>query len=224
MCPNCGRSAPLRFDAGGSRCSACGAPRLLSGGASLSLAGEPQRIGGLLASGVGWFTLLGGLATAGFLGWIGYFLFSTVKIALYVSLPLALLTTLMGGGVLAAGRKMKKQAARSRREAQVAALRAAAQLQGGSLTVPQAALALRVSESEADSLLTELAIAGQVHQEITDQGMLLYSFFRPGPVASPGHLRAPRCPLRVDAVTDEAIAEELEAVVEPPRSRGKAAG
>jgi hypothetical protein len=167
--------------------------------------------------------LLGGLAAAGLLGWLGVFLFSTLMVAKYVALPLAILSTLVGGGVLTAGRKLKQNAARSRREAQVAALRAAASLQGGALTVPQAAVALRVPEAEADALLTELAIAEQIRQELTDQGTLLYVFQGARGSVPGGRLRAPGAPLRVGPSSPEDISvEELEAIVEPPRSRRKA--
>jgi hypothetical protein len=167
--------------------------------------------------------LLGGLAAAGLLAGAGLFLFSSLMLAKYVALPLAILTTLLGGGVLTAGRRMKKNAARTRREAQVAALRAAASLQGGALTVPQAAVALRTSEAEADALLTELAIAEQIRQDLTDQGTLLY-FFQGTRVAMPGErLRVPGAPLRVEPASSEDMnVEELEAIVEPPRSRRKA--
>jgi hypothetical protein len=225
MCPHCGRSTPVRFDAGVGRCSACGASRSLVGGASLALAGEPQRIGGLLASGLGWVILLGGLAAAGFLGWLGVFLFATMALVKYVALPLAILSTLVGGGVLAVGQRLKKNAARSRREAQVAALRAAASLQGGALTVAQAAVALRVPEAEADALLTELAIAEQVRQEVTDQGILLYVFQGARGATPGGRLRVPGAPLRVEPSSPEDIrVEELEALVEPPRAGRKAVG
>lgn len=225
MCPHCGKNAPLRFDAGGARCSACGAPRLLVGGAPLSLAGEPQRIGGLVASGLGWFVLLGGLASAALIGGVGLWLFATLAVAKFVALPLATLTTLVGGSMLLGGRRLKKRAARSLRKAQVGTLQGVASLQGGGITVPQAARALKIPEPAADALLTELAIAEVVRQELTDQGTLLYSFQR---APSPDRLRAPAAPLRVPPPrpgqpADEDI-EELEAIVEPPRTHRKAVG
>jgi hypothetical protein len=84
-------------------------------------------------------------------------------------------------------------------------------------------VALRVPEAEADALLTELAIAEQIRQELTDQGTLLYVFQGARGSVPGGRLRAPGAPLRVGPSSPEDISvEELEAIVEPPRSRRKA--
>lgn len=220
MCPTCGQSAPVRFDAGGARCSACGALRPGTGGAPLALAGEPQRIGGLLASWAGWAFMLGGLSFAALLGWAGVFLFGTFALLKYVSLPLAVLSFLSGGGVIFAGRKLKQRGAHSQRKARVKALQRAALARGGSITVAQAAAVLRVPETQADALLTELAISQEVQQELTDQGELFYSFSRLRVAAVEPRKRVSPS---TGAHAEETPIEELEAILEPPPSHRKVA-
>lgn len=212
MCPNCGQSAPIRLGAGGGFCSACGAPRSLLKGAPLSLAGEPQRVGGFLASWFGWFLLISGLLLAVFLGWVGDFLFDTTSLIWYLSVPISILSLLSGGGVLLAGRKLKRRGERSLREARIDALRKAALARGGSITVPQAAMALQTSKEQADKLLTELAIAQNVHQELTDEGELFYSFSR---LRAPTIVAKKRVKSAYKTDSDEEV-EELEATLEPP--------
>jgi hypothetical protein len=184
----------------------------------LVLAGEPQRLGGVLASGLGWFFLLSGASISAFLTWVSYYLLHTAELARWVALPILVLTALAGGGSLMAGRRLKKRGLQSKREAQVSTLRVGASARGGALTVKEAAQLLRVPEAQADALLTELAIQEKVQQELTDQGGLVYRFER---------LRVAPMPVRAPSVgaSQAGDIEELEAILEPPpgqRKRGVA--
>lgn len=183
------------------------------------LAGEPQRLGGALASGLGWAVLVSGLLMAVLVSVGGSWLFGNDAVAKFVGLPVAILSSLAGGGSLVLGRRLKRGSSRARHEARIVALRAYALGHGGAVTVAQAAQVLRGSEAQADALLTELAVAEQIHQELTEQGELLYRFDRPA--LEPVRARViPQARVESAQASDEV--EVLEAIVEPPASHQRA--
>jgi len=221
MCPYCQQEVPLVFGPTGARCSACGASRSPFATATVSLAGGPRRLGGKLAAGMGWFVLLAGLALAAAVSGFGVLIFNTTMIAKFIGLPILLATSALGGGSLLLGSRLKKSGARELKAAQADALLRLAQGQGGAVTVPQVVAALGVSEGEADLLLTELAVAGEAQQEVTDDGELLYHF---GPrELGPAPVRARVVSTGSKARGDDDI-EELEAILEPPAAPGARAG
>lgn len=160
------------------RCAACGAPRALLASKSLTLTGQPSRIGGVLASISGAFVLVVGLCLALFLGLLLQSIWPGALVGWAFGVPIAAFSLLLGLVLLLGGRRLKRRGVRAQREVQRDAVRALAAHSGGSVTSEQVAQALSLSETESDGVLTELAKdpAEDVSLDVDDDGRIHYLF------------------------------------------------
>jgi hypothetical protein len=144
----------------------------------LTLAGQPSRIGGLLASASGWVVLVIGLSIATFLGLLLQSFFPNGYVGWAFAIPTAVLSLFIGLTLLFTGRRLKRHGVDARRRVQFAAVRALAAHHAGSITAEQTAAALNLSEAEADVLLTELAKEPKenVSLDVDDDGQIHFLF------------------------------------------------
>lgn len=178
LCPRCGQRAPIVLRALEARCAACGAPRPLLASKSLTLTGQPSRVGGVLASISGAFVLVVGLCLALFLGLLLQSIWPGALVGWAFGVPIAAFSVLVGLVLLLGGRRLKRRGVLARREVQRDAVRALAAHSGGTVTSEQVALALSLSEPESDAVLTELAKdpAEDVSLDVDDDGRIHYLF------------------------------------------------
>ncbi len=210
-------------------CSACGAPRPLLSGRSLTHAGVPQQIGGGAARALGWILLAVATPIAALVA-IGVSLFAGIE-------PALLAFVLLFGPALAAWLLLRRKAGTLEergqseiRSRQRDALGALAAVSGGVLRADRAALHLGVSTQAADQLLTDLAKddPAAIEVDVTERGEVLYRFtaYAPSPVVPDG-LRieptAPRTRIAADGPPDEpASHEELAELDSATHERGDA--
>jgi hypothetical protein len=174
MCPHCGRDAPIVYRGALPCCTACGGVRQPLSSPSLNLAGKPSKVGGTVASVVGWLVLLVGFSMALGLGLLLYALW-TVALALAVALPMALVALVVGVALVIGGRSLRRsgvEAERATRDQALLALTA----HRGAVTASDAARALGVGLADADAMLTRLAkeAPDRVTVEVDDQGVVWY--------------------------------------------------
>jgi hypothetical protein len=196
MCPHCGRDAPIVYRGVVPYCTACGGVRAPLSGASVNLAGKPSRVGGAVASVVGWVVLLFGLSAALGVGLLLGAIF-TMGVALAVALPLAIIVLGVGIALVGGGGALRRSGTDAERTAREQALLAMAAHQGA-ITAADAASALGVSIAEADDVLTGLAKRDpdRIAVDVDDQGGVWYRFaasagvpagpWRPGPRVEEG--------------------------------------
>jgi hypothetical protein len=176
MCPHCGREAPLVYRGPLAYCSACDKPRPPLSAAGVNVTGKPAKVGGKLASVLGWVILVVTLAMALVVGSL-----------LQALLPPA---GLVIGGVIAAvgiaaalvlllgGRFLTRTGDRAATGAKSEAIRALAQNQKGILRADMVGRALGMPASEADAFLTSLSRLPDsgVVLEVDNDGKLYYRF------------------------------------------------
>ena len=202
-CPHCHQDAPSIVRGGRVCCSACGASRSTAAEAA-NLSGQPfvpvqpLRIGGGIASVLGWVVLSIGLMISLGLGGLAYLLWAMTG-ALWIGGTIGVLTLLVALPLLLGGRRLTQAGEDRARAAQEHAVFGLAARRRGVLTVREVAGALSVREDEADSLLTTLAKRpdGRVTLELDDNGGISYLFhdLRPATRAVDGG--SPGAPVRV---------------------------
>lgn len=160
------------------RCAACGAPRTLLASKSLTLTGQPSRIGGTLASVSGAIVLIVGLSIAIFLGLLLQSIWPAAFVGWAFAIPIAALSLILGIVLLLGGRRLKQKGVLAQRDVQREAVRALAAHQRGMVTAEQVAQALSLSEEQSDALLTELAKDPNedVSLDVDDDGRVQYLF------------------------------------------------
>jgi hypothetical protein len=170
------------------------------------MAGKSKQVGGTVASVAGWLTLLIGfsleLGLALLLG-----LFFSWTVAFVLTLPLALITTVIGVALLRSGRSLRTSGVERERAVRDQAILSMAG-HHGPLTATDAARLLNVGIPEADAMLTELAKRDpdRLSVDIDDQGVVWYRLANPFAIPSPG--AAPTDRIRVDTDADQALAEQ----------------
>lgn len=183
ICPSCRQDAPTIVRGVRAFCTSCGAPRPLLESSAVNVAGKPMKVGGAIASGVGWATLIGGsLASLG-AGLITYFIFLAIgastagTVGLVVGGFLGLLTVIVSLSLLLGGRKMSKTGVDDRRKVLEQGIFALAGKQRGSVTPRDVARQLSITDEEADALLTDLVKKGdgRVSLDVDDDGTLRYT-------------------------------------------------
>jgi hypothetical protein len=182
MCPRCRQNAPIVYRGMMAYCTACGAPRPPLTGTSINLAGQPSKLGGAVASVLGWVVLAAGLSVALMLGLIAQALFPAGFVGLALGLPIALLTTIVAVVLLRSGKSLRGSGASAEKTARVQAIYALAAHRGGALTALDVAQSLGIQVDEADALLTTLTKEQMDHVgiEIDPNGGLFYRFSLPG--------------------------------------------
>ena len=227
MCPHCGREAPLLYRGPLAYCSACNKPRVPLSAGGVNLTGKPAKIGGTVASVLGWTVLAVMLGIALILGALLQAIFP----------PGALVGWAVGGvvaalGVAAAlvlllgGRFLHSAGERASLKARKDAVFALAQNQKGIVRSDLVGSSLGIGVAEADAFLTELSRQpdGGVVLEVDNDGKLFYRFPAilaelpwPGPlpdnavVAEQARLRVPKTEL-TPPVSSDVLPEEAEEV------------
>jgi hypothetical protein len=180
-CPTCRRAAPIVLRGVQGRCAACGAARVPLTAPTLTLAGGPARFGGTAALFVGASVLVIGLSLAlGSLLLLQSFWPGTM-IGWAVALPMSVLSLFFGLLLVIGGRRLRRHGVRRGRSVELQAARAAVAHRNGIITAREAALALDVTEEQADSLLAELSSDAdvEVNIEFDEDGRVRYVFGRP---------------------------------------------
>jgi hypothetical protein len=206
-CPRCHQDSPPIVRDGRAFCTACGAPRsILSATSAVNIVGEPARVGGGIASVLGWLALSGGLLFALVLGVIAGALWG-MTVALVIGGPVAVLTLLIALPLLFGGRRLTQAGEDRTRAAHENAVFGLAARRRGVLSVRDVAGALSLREDEADALLTALAKRpdGRVTLELDDDGGISYLF----------HDLRPTTTARV-RVADQPWTMPVRLVVSPP--------
>lgn len=178
VCPHCGQRAPVVLRGLEAHCTACGGRRPPLAPQSLTLTGQPSRIGGTLATLSGALVLLVGLSLATFLGLLLQSIWPGSFVGWAFAIPIAAVTLFVGLGLLFGGRRLKRKGMDARRRVQLDAIRALANHRGGSVTALEAAKALDLPEEECDALLTQLAKDPRenVSLDVDDDGQIHYLF------------------------------------------------
>lgn len=173
-CPNCRQEAPTIARGARAYCTACGAPRSLLDDTPVNVAGQPSKIGGGVASVVGWVVLITGLLLALTVG--GLLSFVSTAAAGIVGGFLAAMSLLFGLVFILGGRMLWKTGKERQQGAHEQAVFAVAKRNAGSVTPAELARAVNLTEAEADVLLTQMAKRpdGHVSLEVDDDGTLRY--------------------------------------------------
>lgn len=174
MCPHCDREAPIVYRGALPYCTACGGLRSPLSSPSVNLAGKPSKVGGAVASVVGWLVLVVGLSTALGLGLLFYAL-ATAVVALAIATPIAVVVLVLGIMLVRSGHALSRSGADAERATQEKALLALAEHRGA-VTAVDAARTLGVGVATADAILTALAKREpeRVAVDIDDQGVVHY--------------------------------------------------
>lgn len=243
MCPHCRTNAPLIYRGMKAYCAACGAPRGVLSGASLTHAGKPAHVAGAVVHAFGWLLFVLGLGFAAIVGLLFALLSATAGLVIGGFFALLSLTVFL---LARYGKKrLESEGEEARELRREQALYALAATHGGRLQAYEAAAALDMTVKDADDLLTRLAKQRpeQVDVEIGDQGEVFYEFAAPGgargfvyakswgmpgPWGSAGGFRvAQPSPARRVRVAEPPVAEsnkpildaEFEAIEEEPAPR-----
>jgi hypothetical protein len=178
ICPKCKQDAPTVIREMRVICTACGTPRSVIGASMpVNVAGQPSKIGGGVASVLGWLVLGGGALVALLLGALFQALFPTVVLGYVVGGVIAFLGLLVGMGLVFGGRKLQQSGVVREQAAREQAVFAIARRDGGYVTAAGLAQALAISEADADALLTAMVkrIDGRVILDVEDDGTLRYT-------------------------------------------------
>jgi len=204
---------------------------------SVTLAGQPSKVGGTVARVFGWVVLAAGLFFALGLAGLLLILNASGALAAGIASPIALITFIVAYALLRGGKELKKSGDEAELATKTQALFALANTRGGVLTAMDVAQMLAVSPKEGDDVLTKLAKENPDHVQVDvdDNGNILYRFtvanwrsvhhqtYAQGsmaPNAVPPNVRvgAAPPPTRVDA--RDPLEDELEEA-EPARRRAR---
>ena len=188
---------------------------------SLNLAGQPSKVGGILAKIAGWLVLFFGLTVATVLGALFQAIWPDGLVGWALGVPMAVVSLAMGISLLVGGKSLSKSGHDTEAAVREKAIQGLASTHGGILTKDDVARALSVSVQEGDAYLTSLAKTrpDEMAVDVDDSGNVLFRFraiaARPRngvrvDVAAPN--RAPNRPTRVE--TKPSGEEELLAQAE----------
>jgi len=181
-----------------SRCAACGAPRsLLAAAPTVSLAGQPSRVGGLVLSLAGISTLVLGLALAAGVWLLLQSFFPGYAFGWAFAIPIFAASLLAGVFMLLGGRRLRTSGTARQQEVQLQAVKAMVAHRRAPISAHDVASSLHLPEAQVDQLLTRLAReqATAVTLDVDARGHVVYDF--------EGEERRWRV-LEEDAVQDEA--------------------
>lgn len=198
-------------------CTACGAPRMPLASSSVTLAGQPSKVGGTVARVLGWLVLAGGVFLTGLLVFI-FLAINATGLAAWVGGAFGLVTLVAAYALLRGGKSLAQSGDDEELATKKQAIFALANTRGGVLRAADVGHMLHVSPVEGDAILTKLAKEDpdRVGVDIDDDGNILYRFNAAAWAAASG--MAPNAhgaqlrvapPMRV-ADAPSAAAEELE--------------
>lgn len=196
---------------------------------SVTLAGQPSKVGGTVARLIGWLVLAGGWTLAVALAALILVLGGAAWAVGVFAGPIALIASITAYFLLRGGRKLKKTGDDTEEATKNQAIFALANTRGGVLEVWDVARMLHVTPKEADDVLTKLAKEhpDYVKIDVDDDGRVLYRFPaihwgglpHMAPNAPRVRVEAPPVPTRVAASADgpamasepiEDVEEEVE--------------
>jgi hypothetical protein len=222
MCPSCGQNAPLVYRGVSAFCSACGKPRMPFTANAVNLRGKPAKLGGTVASVVGWVVLFGTLAAALIVGALFQALFPAAVLGWVLGGLIGTIGVAVSLLLLFGGRALRRSGTDAAQAARLDALGTLAAYQRGIVTSQAASEALGVSFEEADAFLTALAKQPEsgVSLEVDDEGKLTYRFLR----YAPQPVWPPEAKVRVKTELGEPPAQAAGAPQSPQRQAGAAKG
>ncbi len=146
-------------------------------GTSVTLAGQPSKVGGTVARVLGWIVLAGGLLLAG-LFVVVFMAINAAAAAGWVGGSVAFLAILFAALLLRGGKQLVKSGDSEELATKKQAIFALANTRGGTLRAVDVAQMLHVSPDEGDAILTQLAKedSDRVGVDIDDDGTLLFRF------------------------------------------------
>jgi hypothetical protein len=182
VCPHCRQNAPIVYRGLQAYCTACGKPRAPLAGNAVQLAGQPSKVGGVLARVTGWLVLAFGLSAALFLGTVLQMVFATTHLGYVVGLPIAVVSSVVAYFLLKGGKTLAASGASAERSARLDAVFGLARNRGGIVRPLDFAQSIGVPVETADALLTDLAKTSpdEVVLEVDDAGGIYYRFPRLG--------------------------------------------
>lgn len=220
MCPHCTRDAPIVYRGLSAFCAACGGPRTVLSSASLTFAGKPEKVGGVIVKTLGYLALTFGLATAALIGllvgWI-----ATATAGWIVGGIIGFFTLALAVPAMFGGRKLEATGESEVVRRRTQTVFALAANRDGRLRATDAARALNLPEGEADAFLTHLAKTrgDEVGVDVTDQGDVVYVFPRllhveAGPSRSRTRVGTPPRRVQVPVTAGDADLEIIDAEFE----------
>ncbi len=160
-------------------CTACNAVRpAVMPTKSLNLAGQPSKVGGILAKIAGWLVLFFGLTVAMVLGALFQAIWPDGIVGWALGVPMAVVSLAMGISLLVGGKSLSKSGHDTEAAVREKAIQGLASTHGGILTKDDVARALSVSVQEGDAYLTGLAKTrpDEMAVDVDDSGNVLFRF------------------------------------------------
>lgn len=144
---------------------------------SVTLAGQPSKVGGTVARVFGWLVLAGGWIAAALLAGL-ILLLGGEWAAAVVGGPIALIASIAAYALLRGGRSLQKSGDDAESATKNQAIFALANTRGGVLRAWDVAQMLQVPPKEGDDILTRLAKEHPDHVtvDVDDEGTVLYRF------------------------------------------------
>lgn len=178
LCPNCKQEAPIIYRGLNAFCTACGQPRSVLSTGSVTMAGQPAKVGGVVVRTLAYVVLAVGTAFSLLMGMI-FNLFSSTA-GLGAGLAFGTLTLLVALPMMFGGKKLEKTGVDEQNAKRAQAVFALAANRGGVLRPADVAGSLQITLQQADDLLTALAKTrgDEVDMDVTEQGEVVYKFPR----------------------------------------------
>lgn len=144
---------------------------------SVTLAGQPSKVGGAVARVFGWTVLAAGWAFAALLAGLILLLGGGWAAAVAAG-PIALITSIVAWALLSGGKHLKKSGDDAEQATKNQAIFALARAKNGVLRAWDVAQALKLTPKEGDDILTRLAKEHPEHVgvDLDDDGNILYRF------------------------------------------------
>ncbi len=175
-CKACGQPAPTLIRGGTVVCAGCGAVRGPLAGVPLEMVGSAHKVGSWVTRFVGWMLIAAGIGLGALVGLIVSLFASSLVPPLLAGLIIGGLGGGAGALTLWASRGLGERGAAKRLEALEQGVLAMASLQRGSVTTLEVAQNLGITLAEADALLSQMSVKGRAQVEVSDAGLLQYSF------------------------------------------------
>lgn len=145
---------------------------------SVTLAGQPAKVGGTVTRVFGWIVLGGGWLFAALLAGLLLLLGGSSAAVAIASGPIALVASIVAWALLRSGRSLQKSGDDTEAATKNQAIFALANTRGGVLRAWDVAQMLHVTPKEGDDILTRLAKEHPDHVtvDVDDEGTVLYRF------------------------------------------------
>jgi hypothetical protein len=184
---------------------------------SVSLAGQPAKVGGLVTKTFGWIVFTVGMLAAFMLYTLFHWLFPTGPIDMLTSVPVAVVTLAIFVGAQLGGKSLSAHGTKVAQSTREQAVFTLAQNRKGRLHVRDTAVALGLSIKDTDALLTEMAkrFSDQMTVDIEESGEIVFCFSR---IDLEHRMRLADPKLRVVA-SDDLLRESFESFVEAESER-----